>query len=79
MDNSSPSLEEALQVVQHLSLIDKVRLLEEVAPQIKQELIGKQNQPRKSLRGLWKGVDITEADIAALRQEMWGNLPRGDI
>jgi len=34
--------------------------------------------PRRSLRGLWKGlnVDITEEDIAEARREMWGNLPR---
>ncbi|HVR87682.1 MAG TPA: hypothetical protein VMU54_25370 [Planctomycetota bacterium] len=26
------------------------------------------------LGGLWKGVDITEADIAEARKEMWGNF-----
>jgi len=35
-------------------------------------------QPRRSLEGLWAdfGVDITEADIAEARREMWGNFPR---
>lgn len=35
-------------------------------------------QPRKSLRGLWKGVDISAEDIDAARREMWGNFPRED-
>ena len=36
------------------------------------------NQPRRSLRGLWKdlNVQITEEDIAEARREMWGNFPR---
>jgi hypothetical protein len=37
--------------------------------------------PRRSLKGLWAdlGVQITEADIAEARREMWGNFPREDI
>lgn len=33
--------------------------------------------PRRSIKGLWANfdVDITEEDIAAARQEMWGNFP----
>jgi hypothetical protein len=35
-------------------------------------------QPRRSLRGLWKdlNVHVTEEDIAEARREMWGNFPR---
>ncbi len=35
-------------------------------------------KPHRSLRGLWSdlGIDITEADIREIRQEMWGNFPR---
>ena len=34
--------------------------------------------PRRSLKGLWADlrIDITEADIAEARREMWGNFPR---
>ena len=34
--------------------------------------------PRRSLRGLWKdlNIEITEEDIALARREMWGNFPR---
>jgi hypothetical protein len=35
-------------------------------------------EPLRSLEGLLEdlGVDITEADIAEARREMWGNFPR---
>ncbi|MFZ3329686.1 MAG: DUF2281 domain-containing protein [Candidatus Acidiferrales bacterium] len=35
-------------------------------------------KPLRSLRGLWKGLDIhiTEEDIAEARREMWGDFPR---
>jgi hypothetical protein len=37
--------------------------------------------PRKSLYGLWAGseFDISEEDIAELRQEMWDSVSRDDF
>ncbi|MFN6572591.1 hypothetical protein A6770_03630 [Nostoc minutum NIES-26] len=64
------TLEEALELVKQLSLVDKVRLIEQVAPQIERELTKVQSNPRSSLRGLWKGSNITESDITELRQQM---------
>lgn len=55
------------------------RLIERLAPRIAHELKAAQPTPRKSLRGLWKGLDITDEDIAEIRREMWGNFPRNDI
>lgn len=34
---------------------------------------------RKSLKGLWKNVDITAEDIDEARREMWGNFPREEL
>jgi len=73
------SLEEALDLVKQLSPVDKVRLIERMALDIEGELRANQPEPRKSLRGLWRGLDITEEDIAEARREMWGNFPREDI
>lgn len=36
-------------------------------------------KPRKSLEGMWKGVDISAEDIDEVRKEMWGNFPRDDF
>jgi len=37
--------------------------------------------PLRSLEGLWSSevAEITEAEIADLRKEMWGNFPRDDF
>ncbi|MCK6629039.1 MAG: hypothetical protein L6R45_28150 [Anaerolineae bacterium] len=73
------TLTEILELVTRLSLVDKVRLIERVAPQIEQELSIEQPKPRKSLRGLWRGVDISEEDIAEARRDMGRNFPREDV
>jgi hypothetical protein len=38
-------------------------------------------EPHGSIVGLWDdlGLDITAEDIAEIRREMWGNLPRDDV
>jgi hypothetical protein len=35
--------------------------------------------PRKSLRGLRKGFDISAEDIDQARREMWGTFQAGEI
>lgn len=73
------TLDEVLTLAHHLSSVDKVRLIEQIAPQIERELQTSLNKPRKSLRGLWQGLDITEDEISEMRQEMWDNFPREGV
>ena len=73
------TLEQALAVVRRLSAADKARLIERIVPDIERELEAVRPTPHKSLRGLWRGLDITEEDIAEARREMWGRFPREDI
>ncbi len=73
------SLDEVLNLARQLSPVDKVRLFEKLAPEIERDLQATQTTPRKSLRGLWKGVDVTDEDIAEVRREMWANFPRSDV
>ena len=75
----SVTLEEALVVVRRLSPVDKARLIEQIVPDIVRELKAAQPVPHKSLRGLWRGLEFTEEEIAKARREMWGNFPREDI
>ncbi|HID09854.1 MAG TPA: hypothetical protein EYP17_00940 [Candidatus Latescibacteria bacterium] len=51
----------------------RVQLIERLAPGIRRELTA--SLRRKSLRGLWRDLDISEDDIAQVRREMWGNFP----
>lgn len=76
---NATTLEDALALVRQLSPVDKARLIERIAPDIKRELAKTQTTSRKSLRGLWRDIDITEEDIAGARQEMWRGFPREDI
>ena len=75
----SATLDQILELAKRLPLRDKVRLIEQVAPQIERELKTERHTQRKSLRGLWRGIDIAEEDIAQARQEMWKDFPREDI
>jgi len=56
--------------------IDKQQEVLDFAQYLKQKAAPK--RPRRSLKGLWAdlNIQITEADIAEARQEMWGNFPR---
>jgi hypothetical protein len=73
------TLEDALKLIKQLSLIDKVRLIQQIALQIEHKLTNIQSQPRKSLRGLWRGSNVSESDITQMRQEVWENFSRKDI
>lgn len=37
------------------------------------------SKPQVSLRGIWKGLNITDEDIDEVRQEMWSKFPREDV
>ena len=75
---NSVTLEEVLASVRKLSPVDKARLIERIVPDIERELQGARPTSRKSLRGLWRGLDITEEDIAEARREMWRSFPTKD-
>lgn len=77
--NQSITVEAVLAMTEQLSTADKVRLIEGIAPQIARDLKTTPKKPRKSLRGLWRGANITSEEIDAIRREMWKNFPREDI
>ena len=72
------TLDHVLKPAEQLSPLDKVRLIERVAPQLERDLQAIDG-PRRSLRGLWKGVDISAEDISEVRRDMWANFPRTDV
>jgi hypothetical protein len=65
------TLDEAWALVRHLSAVDKARLIERMVPDIERELRSARSTPRVSLRGLWRGLDLTEDEIDQAREEMW--------
>lgn len=73
------TLKQLLPLVQQLPLMDRVHLIALLAPQIERDLRQVQPMPRQSLRGLWRGLKITESEVDAIREEMWRGFPREDI
>jgi hypothetical protein len=73
------TLEQVLELAKKLSLKDRIHLIEQVLPEIRLSLTDADNRSRQSLRGIWRGVDLTEEDITEIRQEMWAKFPREDI
>lgn len=53
------TLEEALEVVERLSALDKVRLIGRILPEIEQALIAAQSASQASLPGLANDADNT--------------------
>ena len=75
----SVNLEEVLNLAKQLSPLDRIRLIEQITPHLKRDFIVSPSQPRKSLRGIWKGINISEEEIAEVKEEMSSNFPREDI
>ncbi len=73
------TLEKLLELAKQLSAVDKIRLIERLAPQIEHELKSCNPAGRRLLRGLWKGLDLSEEDIDQARREIWSEFPREDI
>jgi hypothetical protein len=71
------SFEQVVERALRLSALERVRLVEQVAGSLEQEVTPR--RPRKSLYGLWADVSVSAEDIDQARREMWGNFPRDDI
>jgi hypothetical protein len=76
------SLKEVIRLAKQLSTVDKVRLIQQIAPDIERELTDKlSNFPRQSLWGLCADLgnapSAEEIDVA--RSEEWASFPREDI
>ncbi|ASC71837.1 hypothetical protein XM38_027910 [Halomicronema hongdechloris C2206] len=72
------TLDDIFALVRQLSVLDQVKLIERIAPEIERALQNPQTLPRKSLWGIC--VDLGDApsdtDITEARNEAWANFPR---
>ena len=75
----SPSLPQVKKLALRLPLRDKIRLIEWIAAQSEHDLQAEPIRARKSLRGLWRNIEIDDNDIDQARTEMWADFPRKDI
>ena len=75
------TLQEVLQLAKQLTPIDKVRLIQQLTPDLEREFSQIKPQPKKSLLGLCAnlGKAPSAAEIDNARSEMWIGFPREDI
>lgn len=75
------TLNEVFDLAKRLALRDKIRLIEQIAPEIERDLLTTTVRPRKSLWGLWAdlGPAPSAEDIDEARRQAWDNFPRADI
>ncbi len=72
------TLEEVLRLAQQLSAIDKIRLIERVAPEVERDLTTRPRGGSRSLLGLLKdfGPAPSAHEIDVARHEAWASFPR---
>ena len=75
------TLEDVVHLAKQLSAVDKMRLIERVAPDIEQALEQVEAPAGLSLWGLWAGLGPVPSaeEIDEARREEWANFPRDDI
>lgn len=72
MTDAPSGLDQAVSLALTLSPIDKVRLVEQVMATLEQDLSSSQATPNRSLYGLWSQIDVSDDDLKAARDDMWG-------
>ncbi|HEY8694054.1 MAG TPA: hypothetical protein VIR57_15090 [Chloroflexota bacterium] len=72
------SLDYVVKLARQLSPVEKVRLIEQVAPDIERELEPKAKVPRRSQFGALKDLGPAPSfeEIEEARREAWANFPR---
>jgi hypothetical protein len=80
-DHDVVTLEEVLKLAKQLSPIDKVRLIERVAPEVERDLAARPGGGSRSLLGLLKDLDPAPSaeEIDAARREAWASFPRDEV
>ncbi len=75
------TLQEVLQLAKQLTPIDKVRLIQQLTPDLERELSETKPKPKKSLLGLCAdlGQAPSAAEIDRTRNEVWSSFPREDM
>ena len=75
------TLEDVVKLAQQLSPVDKVRLIERVAPELERDLAAHPGGASRSLLGLLKdlGPAPSDEEIDAARREAWASFPRDEV
>lgn len=77
----SVTLDEVLNLARQLSPVDKVRLIERVAPEVERDLATARDSRTRSLLGILKDLGPAPSleEINATRHEAWASFPPDDV
>jgi len=80
-ETESVTLEQVISLARQLPPLEKIRLIEQMAPEIERDMLSQRPFKRKSLLGLCAdlGPAPTAEEIDEIRREMWADFPRDDI
>jgi len=80
-ETETVTLEQVVSLARRLPLVEKIRLIERMAPEIERDMLGQRSAKRKSLLGLCAdlGPSPSAEEIDEMRHEMWGGFPREGI
>lgn len=81
MTTTQTQLDAVLELARLVNGGEQARLIAKPAAELEQHLPSPPKTPTKSLLGIVAdpGPAPSEEDIAEIRREMWGNVPREDI
>jgi len=80
-EGGTVTLEQVVSLARRLPPLEKVRLIEQMAPEIERDMLGQRPVKRKSLLGLCAdlGPAPSAEEINEIRHEMWAGFPREDV
>ncbi|MEY2833275.1 MAG: hypothetical protein RLZZ574_2534 [Cyanobacteriota bacterium] len=75
------TLQKVLKLAKQLTSIDKVRLIQQLTPDLEKELAQQKLHPKRSLLGLCADIGTAPSaeEIDLTRSEIWDSFPREDI
>jgi len=80
-EKGTVTLEQVVSLARRLPPLEKIRLIEQMAPEIERDVLRQRPVRRKSLLGLCAdlGPAPSAEEIDEIRHEMWAGFPREDI
>jgi len=75
------TLEQVVSLARQLPPLEKIRLVEQIAPEIERDMLQQRPIRRRSLLGLCAdlGPAPSAEEIDAIRHEMWAGFPRDGL
>lgn len=79
MTEPKVTTDKVVELLRQLPPRERLRAVVRILPELENVLPEPTSEPRPPLRGLWRGLNITDEDIEEVRREMWGRFPSEDI